>query len=86
MFVIILFFCLSGILSTRRFYFYIITTQGSCSASGSLREMPDSNPRPLPQKATSEPLHILLLQLRRCQTLQGYLTNPLKSDVSWFTW
>ena len=32
-----------------RFFFYIIT-QWSCSASGSLREMTNSNPGPLPQK------------------------------------
>ena len=36
-------------------FFYIIT-QWSCSASGSLWEMPDSNPGPLPQKSGALPM------------------------------
>ena len=58
------FFWPSGVgfpISTLRFIY--ITTQCSCSASGSLGKMPDSNPGPLPyQKSDAlhhwEPLHL----------------------------
>ena len=40
-------------------------SQWSCSASGSLWEMPDSNPVPLPQKSGEPPhLHIIIITVQ----------------------
>ena len=56
--------------------FYIIT-QWSCSASGSLREMPDSNLGPLPQKSGSLPMshHISLVPCIYLQTLNAKILS-----------
>ena len=52
-------FCLGFLFYPEIFY---IIKQWSCSASGSLWDMPDSNPAPLPQKSgalPNEPPHLL---------------------------
>ena len=58
-----LFFCLRGKLPSLPWVFYFIT-QWSCSASGSLCEMPDSNPGLLAQKSGALPMsHIISIKI-----------------------
>ena len=61
--------------------FYFIT-QWSCSASESLREMPDSNPEPLPQKSSvlAMPPHLLISVCVLCQDIRRYFIIPYSAQ------